>query len=167
MSKLTRSEKNRIILDEAKGIQHPDYYVVPTKSGGVQVRKRKVSLVSEPVATPTVETPAPIAQAPQPSGITPAPELKVDYESITNKQLLEKMLLILENNVMCKNQMLNDPERERETADNRQFVDGVKDQSEKPIVTKERVAIKEPEQQTSPETQPRRLPQRIRRGRVL
>ncbi len=77
------------------------------------------------------------------------------------------MLLILENNVMCKNQMLNDPERERETADNRQFVDGVKDQSEKPIVTKERVAIKEPEQQTSPETQPRRLPQRIRRGRVL
>ena len=41
MSKLTRAEKNMIIINESKGIQHPDYYVCDTKNGGVQVRKRK------------------------------------------------------------------------------------------------------------------------------
>ena len=148
MSKLTRAEKNMIIINESKGIQHPDYYVCHTKNGGVQVRKRKQSLnvglltqsTSQNIKTPIKENPTCDSlpegegssnmegQSQESSKIEP-PKETISYEAVTNKQLLEKMLLILEKNAESKNKDLNDPERERETEDNKQFIEGVKSQA--------------------------------------
>ena len=149
MSKLTRSEKNAIIINESKGIQHPDYYVCYTKKGGVQVRKRKTPLVvTEVENTPgkpcipgnvsgnkTAKTPDTIAE----DKVEKIDDTKpnVDYESVSNKQLFEKMLSILEKNVECKDKSLNDPEKERVTEENKQYVEGVKKEVEKPV-TKQR-----------------------------
>ena len=141
MSKLTRSEKNAIIINESKGIQHPDYYVCYTKKGGVQVRKRKTPLVvTEVENTPgnvpgnkTAKTPDTITE----DKVEKIDDTKpnVDYESVSNKQLLEKMLSILEKNVECKDKSLNDPEKERVTEENKQYVEGVKKEVEKPVMT--------------------------------
>ena len=152
MSKLTRAEKNMIIINESKGIQHPEYYVCHTKNGGVQVRKRKQPLnvglltqsTSQNIKTPIKENPTcdslPEGLNPegekQPEGEQP-PKETISYEAVTNKQLLEKMLLILEKNVVSNNKDLNDPERERETEDNKQFIEGVKTQAEQLNINKE------------------------------
>ncbi len=163
MSKLTRAEKNMIIINESKGIQHPDYYVCHTKNGGVQVRKRKQSLnvglltqsTSQNIKTPIKENPTydslPEGQCSAnmegerledlSSKIEP-PKETISYEAVTNKQLLEKMLLILEKNAESKNKDLNDPERERETEDNKQFIEGVKSQAEQLNINKEPVGFK-------------------------
>ena len=142
MSKLTRSEKNAIIINESKGIQHPDYYVCYTKKGGVQVRKRKTPLVvTEVENTPgipgnkTAKTPEPIADEEKPNVDSVSSSPNDNYESITNKQLLEKMLSILEKNVECKDKSLNDPEKEKVTEENKQYVEGVKKEVEKPVMT--------------------------------
>ena len=173
MSKLTRAEKNMIIINESKGIQHPEYYVCHTKSGGVQVRKRKQPLnvgtltqsTSQNIKTPIKENPTcdslpegqgsvnmegegssnqdPLGQRLEDlsSKIEP-PKETISYEAVTNKQLLEKMLLILEKNAESKNKDLNDPERERETEDNKQFIEGVKSQAEQLNINKEPVGFK-------------------------
>ena len=163
MSKLTRAEKNMIIINESKGIQHPEYYVCHTKNGGVQVRKRKQSLnvglltqsTSQNIKTPIKENPTcdslPEGQCSVntegerseglSSKIEP-PKETISYEAVTNKQLLEKMLLILEKNAESKNKDLNDPERERETEDNKQFIEGVKSQAEQLNINKEPVGFK-------------------------
>ena len=52
------------------------------------------------------------------------------------------MLLILEKNAESKNKDLNDPERERETEDNKQFIEGVKSQAEQLNINKEPVGFK-------------------------
>ena len=111
-TKLTRAEKNKIIINESKGIQHPSYYVHTTKSGIVQVRKRTGSAVepSEKV-DPNGQSPQALEQKPQ-----------IDYESVTNKQLLEKMLQILENNVVSRDNNLNSVENERVTSENEKFI---------------------------------------------
>ena len=162
MSKLTRAEKNMIIINESKGIQHPDYYVCHTKNGGVQVRKRKQSLnvglltqsTSQNIKTPIKENPTcdslPEGQDSAntegqrleslSSKIEP-PKETISYEAVTNKQLLEKMLLILEKNAESKNKDLNDPERERETEDNKQFIEGVKSQAEQLNINKEKQSV--------------------------
>jgi hypothetical protein len=155
MSKLTRAEKNMIIINESKGIQHPDYYVCHTKNGGVQVRKRKQSLnvglltqsTSQNIKTPINENPTcdslPEGQGSSNQDTEPKPPKEtISYEAVTNKQLLEKMLLILEKNAESKNKDLNDPERERETEDNKQFIEGVKSQAEQLNINKEPVGFK-------------------------
>ena len=163
MSKLTRAEKNMIIINESKGIQHPEYYVCHTKNGGVQVRKRKQPLnvglltqsTSQNIKTPIKENPTcdSLTEAQGSvntegegseglsSKIEP-PKETISYEAVTNKQLLEKMLLILEKNAESKNKDLNDPERERETEDNKQFIEGVKSQAEQLNINKEPAGFK-------------------------
>ena len=165
MSKLTRAEKNMIIINESKGIQHPEYYVCHTKNGGVQVRKRKQPLnvglltqsTSQNIKTPIKENPTfdslTEGQGTLPDSNTEGegseglsskiepPKETISYEAVTNKQLLEKMLLILEKNAESKNKDLNDPERERETEDNKQFIEGVKTQAEQLNINKEKQPV--------------------------
>ena len=52
---LSRSERNSIIINDAKGIQHPLYYVMTDKNGKIQVRKRKVPLTNTPTESKPVE----------------------------------------------------------------------------------------------------------------
>ena len=166
MSKLTRAEKNMIIINESKGIQHPEYYVCHTKNGGVQVRKRKQPLniglltqsTSQNIKTPIKENPTcdsltegqgsanqePNTEGERSEGLSSKiepPKETISYEAVTNKQLLEKMLLILEKNAESKNKDLNDPERERETEDNKQFIEGVKSQAEQLNINKEKQSV--------------------------
>lgn len=144
MSCLTKAEKNQIIINEAKGIQHPLYYVCETKSGGVQVRKRKVPLITE-VTSIEKETPK-------------EPVKEDVYDQVTNKQLLEKMLQILENNIVSRNENLNSVENERVTEENRKFVENIHEDLNEPEKTKE------PEPQPAPRPNPYLV---RRRGRVL
>ena len=155
MSRLTRAEKNAIIINDSKGIQHPDYYVCKTKTGGIQVRKRKESLNTTQTTTTTATTAATTTI----TDITPKTDTVTDtvtdtaikdnnnnnsdaYESITNKQLLEKMLDILEKNVVSNDKNKNDVERERETQDNKAFVENIKDQANVAINAKVNVLHK-------------------------
>ena len=145
MSKLTKAEKNQIILNESRGIQHPLYYVCTTKTGGVQVRKRKVPLSIE------------LKNESKPVEESEPHESKDIYETITNKEILEKMLSILENQVVSRDQNLNSVENERITEDNKKFVENIADQAERPPFT-----------DPKPEP-PRQNPYAVRRlrGRVL
>lgn len=153
-TKLTRAEKNAIIINEAKGIQNPDYYVHTTKSGTVQVRKRKSKLgaliqESRPktpnestihvdkdvkiVVPKSVEIPVETERSEGARGLEEREaqtKPKTDYEAITNKQLLEKMMLILEKTTESKDKNLNDCERERETKENKEFLEGTKSKVE-------------------------------------
>ena len=52
---LSRSERNSIIINDAKGIQHPLYYVMTDKNGKIQVRKRKVPLTNTSTESKPVE----------------------------------------------------------------------------------------------------------------
>ena len=135
MSKLTRSEKNTIIINESKGIQHPDYYVCYTKKGGVQVRKRKTPLTVKEVEVKVEAKDEPKVEAKDDENNRNVDSVSSSpndyYESVTNKQLLEKMLSILEKNVECKDKSLNAPEKERVTEENKQYAEGVKAEIEK------------------------------------
>ena len=58
MSTLKRSERNCIIEDYHNGIIHPNYEVIQTKTKGrYTVRKRKVPLTEEQLATLTGNSP--------------------------------------------------------------------------------------------------------------
>ena len=147
MSKtLTKAEKNQIILNESKGILHPLYYCLTTKSGSIQVRKRKVPL--------NTQTNNEISEQ---EDKKEEHENKDIYETITNKEILEKMLSILENQVVSRDQNLNSVENERITEDNKKFVENIADQAERPPFT-----------DPKPEP-PRQNPYAVRRlrGRVL
>ena len=136
MSNLTRAEKNAIIVNDAKGIQHPEYYVCHTKSGGVQVRKRKTPLTVTQVNQPsnTVEPSVPNTDSVPNKVMDSVPNKVIDYETTTNKQLLEKMLSILEKNSESKDKNLNDPEREKETKENKEFIEGLREEITEPTV---------------------------------
>lgn len=132
MSKLTRAEKNAIIMNEAKGIQHPLYYVFTTKSGTVQVRKRK-----QPLSIPsTVDTTQPHTEAVEESVTS---NDRVNYDQTSNKELLLKMLSILENNAVSRDENLNAVENERVTEDNKQYIESItshiKDDNDTPQTT--------------------------------
>ena len=129
MSNLTRAEKNAIIINDSKGIQHPEYYVCHTKSGGVQVRKRKTPLTVTQVNQPSDTVEPSIRKNPEASPTDSVPNKVIDYETTTNKQLLEKMLSILEKNSESKDKNLNDPEREKETKENKEFIEGLREES--------------------------------------
>ena len=181
-SKLTRAEKNAIILNESKGILHPDYYCHTTKSGKVQVRKRKTALM-ETTQQPSVQQQpivqqqsAPvIQQQQQPIQPTPPPEKpKENYDTVSNKQLLEKMLSILEKNTESKDKNLNAPENEKITEENKVFIENIKknenikEKIETPIETPkvESTTCESQPQQTAP-TQQAHPPIRKLRGRTI
>ena len=144
MSKLTKAEKNQIIINEAKGILHPEYYCYTTKSGNIQVRRRK-----NPLQYGHVEN------------IENSKNVE-DYDSVSNKQLLQKMLEILEKNTISNNQNINDPERERETEDNEEFNKHVRKQISDSDSESE--TIEEEEEQPKEHIQINNI---RRRGRIL
>ena len=145
MSKLTKAEKNQIILNESRGILHPFYYCLTTKSGSIQVRKRKVPL--------NTQTNNEISEQ---EDKKEEHENKDIYETITNKEILEKMLHILENQVVSRDGNLNSVENEHVTEENKKFVENIADQAERPPFT---------ETKTEPQKQ---NPYAVRRrGRVL
>ena len=158
---LTRAEKNAIIINESKGIQHPDYYVCHTKTGGVQVRKRKKKL--EVVKTEAIEnTTESLTET-----LKTNPVKEKNYDTVSNKQLLDMMLQILDKTTESKDKNLNDVEREKETKENEEFTEGMKMRAEK--VIKEN--LPEPEIHTEIKTQvtPQRTQPRVfrRKGRNL
>ena len=53
-------------------------------------------------------------------------------------------------NILSNNKDLNDPERERETEDNKQFIEGVKSQAEQLNINKEPVGFKAGSQEKQP-----------------
>ena len=142
--RLTTAERNSIIQNESRGIYHPLYYVCQTKSGKVQVRKRKTPLVNSSITStaPTL-TAQPQQQAPT-----------VDYNSVTNRELLERMLDVLQKNVHSNDEDKNTVENEHITQENQQFIDNI-------VKANEPVPTVHTEQ---PVVQPTRV---VRRGRVL
>ena len=160
--RLTTAERNSIILNDSRGIQHPLYYVCQTKSGKVQVRKRKTPLVNDsvaPSAPPTViHEPTEIA--------TPSPTQggsdNVNYDSVSNRELLERMLDVLQKNVNSNDEEKNSPENERVTQENKQFIDNIVKANEPSVAAS---IASTPKQHTE---QPIKQPTRVaRRGRVL
>ena len=152
---LTRAEKNAIIINESKGIQHPDYYVCHTKTGGVQVRKRKKKL-EENSGENKIETNKAHIAAETPE---PKPVKTNNYDTVSNKQLLDMMIQILDKTTESKDKNLNDVEREKETKENEEFTEGMKMRAEKVIKEK----LPEPEIQTEIKTQetPQRTQPRV------
>ena len=107
-NRLTKAERQAIIDDYYSGIQHPLYYVYLTNNGTEQVRKRKVPLVQDGSKT-TEETTEP-----------------ENYDSVSNKQLLERMLNILEKNTYNKD--TTDPiQYEQTTNDNLEYNERIKE----------------------------------------
>ena len=134
---LSRSERNSIIINDAKGIQHPLYYVMTDKNGKIQVRKRKVPLTntsteSKPVVVNEEQVTEPVEK-----------ENVTIYESVTNKKLLEKMLEVLERSSESNNLNKNPVERQKETEENKQFVSNISEQVEKEkIITQSRTPLR-------------------------
>ena len=130
---LSRSERNSIIINDAKGIQHPLYYVMTDKNGKIQVRKRKVPLTntsteSKPVVVNEEQVTEPVEK-----------ENVTIYESVTNKKLLEKMLEVLERSTESNDMNKNPVERQKETEENKQFISNISEQVEKEkIITQSR-----------------------------
>ena len=134
---LSRSERNSIIINDAKGIQHPLYYVMTDKNGKIQVRKRKVPLTntsteSKPVVVNEEQVTEPVEK-----------ENVTIYESVTNKKLLEKMLEVLERSTESNNLNKNPVERQKETEENKKFVSNISEQVEKEkIITQPRTPLR-------------------------
>jgi len=134
---LSRSERNSIIINDAKGIQHPLYYVMTDKNGKIQVRKRKVPLTntsteSKPVVVNEEQVTEPVEK-----------ENVTIYESVTNKKLLEKMLEVLERSTESNDLNKNPVERQKETEENKQFVSNISEQVEKEkIITQSRTPLR-------------------------
>ncbi|EAX68503.1 hypothetical protein TVAG_183540 [Trichomonas vaginalis G3] len=128
---LSKSERESIILNDARGIQHPFYYVSQSKDGKIYVRKRKVPLANaesdnikvhgkgeahEAHVKPSVQTE---------KSIEPE-EKKPDVLSITNQELIAKFVNFIEKQTESKNP--DPPVKEVETKENVQFIENVKKQ---------------------------------------
>ncbi|EAX74665.1 hypothetical protein TVAG_129210 [Trichomonas vaginalis G3] len=128
---LSKSEREFIILNDARGVQHPFYYVSQSKDGKIYVRKRKVPLanaesdnikvygkgeVHEAHIKPSVQTEPPIEPE----------EKKPDVLSITNQELIAKFVNFIEKQTESKNP--DPPVKEVETKENVQFIENVKKQ---------------------------------------
>ena len=144
---VTPNMRAQIILDYENGIEHAEYYVIKTKTGVTQVRRRKHPVEQAPQTPAPVQTESPPKSEPEstlPSASPPPenkkqkkpePELehepmkkqkpKKDYDAITNKQLMEKMVAILEQNVVSRD-LNNAVENERKTEENKRFIEEVK-----------------------------------------
>ena len=131
---LSRSERNSIIINDAKGIQHPLYYVMTDKNGKIQVRKRKVPLTN----TSTESKPVVVNE----EQVTEKENTNI-YESVTNKKLLEKMLEVLERSTESNDLNKNPVERQKETEENKQFVSNISEQVEKEkIITQSKTPLR-------------------------
>lgn len=125
---LSKSERESIILNDARGIQHPFYYVSQSKDGKIYVRKRKVPLANaesdnikvygkgEVHVKPSIQTEKSIEQE----------EKKPDVLSITNQELIAKFVNFIEKQTESKNP--DPPVKEVETKENVQFIENVKKQ---------------------------------------
>ncbi|EAX70732.1 hypothetical protein TVAG_552980 [Trichomonas vaginalis G3] len=128
---LSKSERESIILNDARGVQHPFYYVSQSKDGKIYVRKRKVPLanaesdnikvygkgeVHEAHIKPSIQTE---------KSIEPE-EKKPDVLSITNQELIAKFVNFIEKQTESKNP--DPPVKEVETKENVQFIENVKKQ---------------------------------------
>ncbi|EAX73652.1 hypothetical protein TVAG_375390 [Trichomonas vaginalis G3] len=128
---LSKSERESIILNDARGIQHPFYYVSQSKDGKIYVRKRKVPLANaesdnikvygkgeahEAHVKPSIQTE---------KSIEPE-EKKPDVLSITNQELIAKFVNFIEKQTESKNP--DPPVKEVETKENVQFIENVKKQ---------------------------------------
>ncbi|EAX72646.1 hypothetical protein TVAG_367760 [Trichomonas vaginalis G3] len=140
---LSKSERESIILNDARGIQHPFYYVSQSKDGKIYVRKRKVPLanaesdnikvygkgeVHEAHVKPSIQTE---------KSIEPE-EKKPDVLSITNQELIAKFVNFIEKQTESKNP--DPPVKEVETKENVQFIENVKKQLP-PRMPRRRVSI--------------------------
>ncbi|EAX99549.1 hypothetical protein TVAG_241250 [Trichomonas vaginalis G3] len=140
---LSKSERESIILNDARGIQHPFYYVSQSKDGKIYVRKRKVPLanaesdnikvygkgeVHEAHVKPSIQTE---------KSIEPE-EKKPDVLSITNQELIAKFVNFIEKQTESKNP--DPPVKEVETKENVQFIENVKKQLP-PRIPRRRVRI--------------------------
>ncbi|EAX67153.1 hypothetical protein TVAG_488170 [Trichomonas vaginalis G3] len=140
---LSKSERESIILNDARGIQHPFYYVSQSKDGKIYVRKRKVPLANtesdnikvhgkgeahEAHIKPSVQTEPPKEQE----------EKKPDVLSITNQELIAKFVNFIEKQTESKNP--DPPVKEVETKENVQFIENVKKQLP-PRIPRRRVRI--------------------------
>ncbi|EAX97730.1 hypothetical protein TVAG_168270 [Trichomonas vaginalis G3] len=127
---LSKSERESIILNDARGIQHPFYYVSQSKDGKIYVRKRKVPLAnaeSDNIKVHGTEGEAHEAHV-KPSiqtekSIEPE-EKKPDVLSITNQELIAKFVNFIEKQTESKNP--DPPVKEVETKENVQFIENVK-----------------------------------------
>ena len=137
---LSRSERNSIIINDAKGIQHPLYYVMTDKNGKIQVRKRKVPLTN----TSTESKPVVVNEESKEQVTEPVEKENVTiYESVTNKKLLEKMLEVLERSTESNDMNKNPVERQKETEENKQFVSNISEQVEKEkIITQSKTPLR-------------------------
>ena len=152
---LSKSERQSIILNDARGIQHPLYYVSTSKDGKIYVRKRRVPLTnsetdkidikpppsktkaedSEAVrAKPTIKETEPKPE-PKPGGLresilAQSAEIKPDVLSITNQELIAKFVNFIEKQTESKNP--DPPVKESETKINEEFVKNVKHEIKHP-----------------------------------
>ncbi|EAX85851.1 hypothetical protein TVAG_097430 [Trichomonas vaginalis G3] len=109
---LSKSERESIILNDARGIQHPFYYVSQSKDGKIYVRKRKVPLANAESDSINVHD--------------GGEEKKPDVLSITNQELIAKFVNFIEKQTESKNP--DPPVKEVETKENVQFIENVKKQ---------------------------------------
>ncbi|EAX69088.1 hypothetical protein TVAG_130580 [Trichomonas vaginalis G3] len=128
---LSKSERESIILNDARGIQHPFYYVSQSKDGKIYVRKRKVPLANAESDNIKVHVKGEVHEAHiKPSvqtekSIEPE-EKKPDVLSITNQELIAKFVNFIEKQTESKNP--DPPVKEVETKENVQFIENVKKQ---------------------------------------
>ncbi|EAX72828.1 hypothetical protein TVAG_505340 [Trichomonas vaginalis G3] len=126
---LSKSERESIILNDARGIQHPFYYVSQSKDGKIYVRKRKVPLAnaeSDSIKVHGTEGEAHIKPSVQTEPPIEPEEKKPDVLSITNQELIAKFVNFIEKQTESKNP--DPPVKEVETKENVQFIENVKKQ---------------------------------------
>ncbi|EAX95740.1 hypothetical protein TVAG_104990 [Trichomonas vaginalis G3] len=119
---LSKSERQSIILHDARGIQHPLYYVSTSKDGKIYVRKRRVPLTNSETDKIDIKPPPSETKPEMKSEMKsePKPEPKPDVLSITNQELIAKFVKQTES----KNP--DPPVKEQETKINEEFVKNVK-----------------------------------------
>ena len=128
--RLSTAERNSIILNESRGIHHPLYYVCTTKTGKIQVRKRKQPLTTVPPPAQTlIHNDQPQTQASnETTERNDSHDTTNDYNSVTNRELLERMLDVLQKNVVSNDPNHNSVENEKITQENQQFIDNIVEQ---------------------------------------
>ncbi|EAX65070.1 hypothetical protein TVAG_571930, partial [Trichomonas vaginalis G3] len=121
--------RESIILNDARGIQHPFYYVSQSKDGKIYVRKRKVPLAnaeSDSIKVHGTKGEAHVKPSIQTEKSIEPEEKKPDVLSITNQELIAKFVNFIEKQTESKNP--DPPVKEVETKENVQFIENVKKQ---------------------------------------
>ncbi|EAX84162.1 hypothetical protein TVAG_112620 [Trichomonas vaginalis G3] len=140
---LSKSERESIILNDARGIQHPFYYVSQSKDGKIYVRKRKVPLANAESDNIKVYGKGEVHEAHIKSSVQTEKsiepeEKKPDVLSITNQELIAKFVNFIEKQTESKNP--DPPVKEVERKENVQFIENVTKQLP-PRIPRRRVRI--------------------------